>query len=69
MTIREYAVQSAAEGFHFLEGPRWHKGQLYFSDFAAGTVFVLKSNGRVQEVCHAPKWVAGRRGCRHCAVH
>lgn len=59
MTIREYAVHSAAEGFHFLEGPRWHKGQLYFSDFAAGTVFVLKSNDRVQAVCQAPKWVSG----------
>ena len=59
MAANEYAVRSIAEGFHFLEGPRWHNGQLYFSDFADGKVYVLQSNGRVEVVCRAPHWVSG----------
>lgn len=59
MAVGDYTVREIAGGFHFLEGPRWHDGQLYFSDFAAGKVFVLKSNGRVEMICQAPNWVSG----------
>lgn len=59
MAANEYEVRNIAEGFHFLEGPRWHNGQLYFSDFADGKVYVLQSNGRVEVVCRVPNWVSG----------
>lgn len=52
-------VRLIAGGFHFLEGPRWHKGRLYFSDFADGKVLVLEPDGRVEVVCQAPNWVSG----------
>ena len=55
----DYSVRIIADGFHFLEGPRWHRDKLYFSDFAAGTVFVLQLNGRVEAVCQTPNWVSG----------
>ncbi|HXR89453.1 MAG TPA: SMP-30/gluconolactonase/LRE family protein [Steroidobacteraceae bacterium] len=55
----DYTVRQIAGGFHFLEGPRWHNGRLYFSDFADGKVFVLEPDGRVEVVCQAPNWVSG----------
>jgi sugar lactone lactonase YvrE len=59
MTVSEYAARKVAGGFHFLEGPRWHIGKLYFSDFAAGKVYVLDSTGRARVVCQLPNWVSG----------
>jgi sugar lactone lactonase YvrE len=59
MSARQYSIHTIAEGFHFLEAPRWRDGNLYFSDFYGGTVFVLKSNGKVEPVCQVPKWVSG----------
>jgi len=57
--VGDYTVRQIAGGFHFLEGPRWHNGRLYFSDFADGKVFVLEPDGRVEVVCQAPNWVSG----------
>jgi sugar lactone lactonase YvrE len=59
MAVSDHAVRNVAGGFHFLEGPRWHDGRLYFSDFADGKVLVLESDGRVEVVCQAPGWVSG----------
>ena len=55
----ERAVREVAGGFHFLEGPRWHDGQLYFSDFAAGRVLVLRRDGQIELVCQHRSWVSG----------
>lgn len=59
MAINDYPVRQVAGGFHFLEGPRWHHGRLYFSDFADGKVYVLESDGRMELVCQAPNWLSG----------
>lgn len=32
------AVRQLADGFHFGEGPRWHEGRLWFSDFYSHTI-------------------------------
>jgi sugar lactone lactonase YvrE len=40
-----------AEGFGFVEGPRWHDGRLYFSDMGAKQVLSLGLDGDVEEVC------------------
>lgn len=59
MAAREYVVHSVAAGFHFLEGPRWRRDRLYFSDFHAGKVFVLDPGGQIGTVCQALDWVSG----------
>ncbi|HEX8757900.1 MAG TPA: SMP-30/gluconolactonase/LRE family protein [Steroidobacteraceae bacterium] len=59
MAVSGYSVRQVAGGFHFLEGPRWHDGQLYFSDLADGKVYVLESDGRAEVFCQAPNWVSG----------
>lgn len=40
-----------ANGFGFVEGPRWHDGRLFFSDMGARTVMALDPDGRMEEVC------------------
>jgi sugar lactone lactonase YvrE len=40
-----------ADGFGFVEGPRWHDGRLYFSDMGAKQVLSLGLGGDVEEVC------------------
>jgi sugar lactone lactonase YvrE len=37
-----------AEGIHFGEGPRWHQGRLWFSDFHDHAVKTLDASGRVE---------------------
>jgi sugar lactone lactonase YvrE len=46
-----------ADGFAFLEAPRWHDGRLYFSDMDAGFVFSWHPVDGIQkivEVVHRP---------------
>ena len=45
-----------ADGLGFLEGPRWHDGRLWFSDFSSRTVNCVDVSGAVQR--HA--YVAGQ---------
>jgi sugar lactone lactonase YvrE len=40
-----------AEGFGFVEGPRWHDGRLYFSDMGAKKVLSVDLAGQLEEVC------------------
>ena len=39
-----------ADGFHFLEGPRWRDGKLWMSDIGAGTLFRLSPDGAREAV-------------------
>ena len=45
----------------FPEGPRWHDGRLWLSDFYAHEVIALDLNGRRETMarCQPPAW-AGR---------
>ena len=60
-----------ADGFAFLEAPRWRDGWLYFSDMDAGFVFSWHPEDGVQEVVevhHRPSglgWDAD--GCKCCS--
>lgn len=45
MTI---AARCVADAIYFGEGPRWHNGRLWFSDFYAHEVKSLDPNGRVR---------------------
>lgn len=48
MTKRETTV--VAEGFTYLEGPRWHDGRLYFVDFYTYTVNALNPDGGIDQI-------------------
>lgn len=57
----EYAFKTEvlADGFEFLEGPRWRDGRLWVSDFFAGQVFTLDADGRVETVVEVPGQPSG----------
>jgi sugar lactone lactonase YvrE len=42
------AVQILADGLHFAEGPRWHQGKLWFSDFFDHAVKTVDMDGKVE---------------------
>ena len=42
-------LEQVADGFTFLEGPRWHDGKLYVSDFYTGRVLNVTDDGQVSE--------------------
>ncbi|ADB53486.1 SMP-30/gluconolactonase/LRE family protein [Conexibacter woesei] len=44
-------VTVLAEGHSFLEGPRWHDGRLYASDFFTRRVLVFGEDGSSETVC------------------
>lgn len=53
------AVECVADGFAFVEGPRWHRGRLYFSDVAGRRVHALDTDGSVATVCEVPGQPSG----------
>ena len=53
------AVQIVAEGFHYLECPRWHEGQLWLSDFYAHEVVRLSDDGRRETMARVPGQPSG----------
>lgn len=38
-------ITTLAEGFHFLEAPRWRDGRLWFSDFYGHRVYSIREDG------------------------
>src|SRR5678816_3381787 len=44
-------VSTVATEFSFLEAPRWHDGELWFSDFYTHRVHALDQHGQVRTVC------------------
>jgi len=49
---RELTV--VGEGFSFLEGPRWHDGRLWASDFFTRRVLAFDEDGGVETICELP---------------
>lgn len=39
------ALQTLVSGMHYLEGPRWHDGRIWFSDFYAQQVYSAAEDG------------------------
>jgi sugar lactone lactonase YvrE len=49
-----------ADGFVFLEGPRWHEGRLYCSDMGGGRVVRIEpDSGAVETVASVPEQPSG----------
>ena len=47
------------EGLTFPEGPRWHKGRLWFSDMHDQSVLAVDANGNVERVLNVPNSPSG----------
>ena len=52
-------VKVVAEGFSFLEGPRWYKGRLYVSDFYTQRVLAFDEAGGMELICTVPNDPSG----------
>ena len=48
-----------AEGFVFLEGPRWHNNKLYFSDMWGHAIHAISSSGEVEKIAEVPNRPSG----------
>jgi sugar lactone lactonase YvrE len=58
--MESYESQVIREGLSFGEGPRWHKGRLWYSDFFRHGVFSMASDGSDELLeCHAPEQSSG----------
>ena len=42
------------DGLMFPEGPRWHRGRLYFSDMQAHEVIAVDLRGRRETIANVP---------------
>jgi sugar lactone lactonase YvrE len=55
----DFKTETLAEGFGFLEGPRWRDNQLWMSDQVQCKVFTLGQNGEVATVVEVPGQPSG----------
>lgn len=58
-TPRAREATVLAHGFSFLEGPRWHDGRLYASDFFTRQVLVFDDQFTGKAVCNMPGQPSG----------
>lgn len=52
-------METLVEGLSFPEGPRWHEGKFYFSDFYRHVVSAVDENGDVEVVADVPNQPSG----------
>lgn len=52
--VTELRSTVLADGFHFLEGPRWRDGLLWVSDVGAGSVMTIAADGQRSTVIDIP---------------
>lgn len=57
--MSDYRLETLAEGFCFLEGPRWHDGRLWLSDMWGHAVYTVSPDGTVTEVVKVPNRPSG----------
>lgn len=50
----EPALTPIADGFAFLEGPRWHDGRLWVSDMWGRTVYAVRESGEREAILEVP---------------
>lgn len=59
MTYAAPVIRQLADGFAFLEGPRWHRGHLYVSDFYLRKIFRFDAQAERSVVCDMPGQPSG----------
>lgn len=52
-------MEIVADGLSFAEGPRWHDGKLYFSDFYRHEVNAVGAGGELETVAEVPTQPSG----------
>jgi len=52
-------LQTVLGGLTFPEGPRWHEGRLWFSDFYTHRVIALSDEGWAETMVHVPQQPSG----------
>lgn len=57
--MAKYKLEMLADGFVFLEGPRWHDKQLWLSDMRGETVYTLSEAGKRSKVASFPNHPSG----------
>lgn len=57
--MKTHTAEKLADGFVFLEGPRWHQGQLWCSDMWGFKVYKIAPNGQREVVCEVPERPSG----------
>ena len=53
------ALETLVDGLDFGEGPRWHDGRLWYSDFFQGGVFAVSADGTRERICSVPGQPSG----------
>ncbi|CAN5550477.1 hypothetical protein BH23ACT3_BH23ACT3_02290 [soil metagenome] len=48
------SLERFIDGIDFGEGPRWHAGQLWYSDFYQHTVYAVDADGTRHAVVEVP---------------
>ncbi|MEM7101430.1 MAG: SMP-30/gluconolactonase/LRE family protein [Pseudomonadota bacterium] len=57
--MRDLTLEPWVSGFCFGEGPRWHNGNLWFSDTIGQAVYRLSGNGELELVTKIPDMPSG----------
>jgi sugar lactone lactonase YvrE len=57
--MRDAKVEVLLDGLTFPEGPRWHGGRLWFSDFYTHRVLAVGRDGRAEIIADVPKRPSG----------
>lgn len=58
-TVTDNDIRVVADGFSFLEAPRWHDGALYVSDFYTHRVLRIADDGSMQTITEVPGQPSG----------
>ncbi len=57
--MSKYSLEVVVDGFHYLEGPRWHKGALWFVDFYTQGVYRVNDEGVAEKRVHIEQQPSG----------
>lgn len=52
-------IDVLADGFSYLDGPRWHDGRLWVSDFYTPAVLAVDTDGSIEHVAEVPGQPSG----------
>ncbi|MGE0730080.1 MAG: SMP-30/gluconolactonase/LRE family protein [Acidimicrobiia bacterium] len=52
-------LRTLVDGLSFPEGPRWHDGRLWFSDFYTHRVLAADLDGNLETICEVPNQPSG----------
>ena len=62
--MKEYTATVVREGLGFGEGPRWHEGRLWYSDFYRHAIFSMAEDGSTKS--SNTRWRRSRRVSGGC---